>query len=301
MTGGGRIRAFKTKVKQKLYAFKKSKAKHLSGRTLYISRAGLEDNPGHFLCDYLGPYHLYLLAKEKYNLAEFDHIILNTSKSFQRGMYEVLGIPNEKIIPALPQRMFHCETLVTATLSVDWEFIDFDYYLHYAGLGFNPHIYDLYAPYMSVDPALKRSMRPKIYIERGKNARRAIVNEDEVMEVYKEYGYEVVFPEAMTQREQLEIFSNAIAVSGLSGAGNADLYFTQSDCLLFEIFTARFMDKYFFSSQTARCAPYCYMVGELVDDSCHPMHEDVKVDLTKLRTALDRVEAFLARKIREEG
>lgn len=270
-----------------------NKAQTLKGRTLYISREGLEDNYGHFLCDYLGPYHLFLLAQSRYNLKDFDHIILNTSAKWQRDMYEVLGIDSSKIIPALPQRLFYCEELVTTTLSVDWEHVDYDYFPHFAGLGFNPHVYDLYTPYLKRDDTLEWEARPKYYMTRHLATRRHVVNDDEVIEVYKQYGYEIIEPEALGLRGQMDAMANARVISALHGAGSANMYFTRPDCLYFEIFPNRYPDTYFFSSQVGRDAPYAYMVADLVEKDEDPQFEDARIDIDELKMALDRIELWL--------
>jgi hypothetical protein len=66
----------------------------------------------------------------------------------------------------------------------------------------------------------------KIFLARG-NTRRNY-NQDELIEIAKSFGFEVVFPENLTFLEQLQLFQSASIVVGASGAAWANMLFCKA-------------------------------------------------------------------------
>ncbi|MCW5906559.1 MAG: glycosyltransferase family 61 protein [Chitinophagales bacterium] len=75
----------------------------------------------------------------------------------------------------------------------------------------------------------------KIYISRNKAARRKPVNNDEVEQLIKNYGFTSVCMEEFSFLEQLSIMRNAKAVVGLHGAGLANSMFMQKEGSILEL------------------------------------------------------------------
>lgn len=66
----------------------------------------------------------------------------------------------------------------------------------------------------------------KLYISR-KNCfgTRILINQNNVEQIFKEHGYEIVYPELIPFQEQLKLFSEAEYIAGPSGAGFTNILF----------------------------------------------------------------------------
>lgn len=75
----------------------------------------------------------------------------------------------------------------------------------------------------------------KIYISR-KNARyRKIINEEELLPLLKEYGYEIIYPERNSFIEQVILFSESKALISVHGAGHTNCMFMNKESKVMEI------------------------------------------------------------------
>jgi capsular polysaccharide biosynthesis protein len=75
----------------------------------------------------------------------------------------------------------------------------------------------------------------KIYLSR-KNASRSAVNEDEVNELFRENGWDIVDGAKHTLLEQVDIFSRASHICGLHGAGLLNLIWAGKETRITEFF-----------------------------------------------------------------
>lgn len=75
----------------------------------------------------------------------------------------------------------------------------------------------------------------RIYISRGKQKVRKIVNEHELLPILKEYKFDVIYGEEFTLKEQLKLISDANILMGIHGAGLANAIFQQSKTNLVEL------------------------------------------------------------------
>lgn len=83
----------------------------------------------------------------------------------------------------------------------------------------------------------------RIYVSRGGMSRRALVNEGEVMELLSKHGFEVIYPEKCTVKEQARIFRDAGCVVAAHGAGLANVVFCRWGARVLEI-RAPFLPQY---------------------------------------------------------
>lgn len=65
----------------------------------------------------------------------------------------------------------------------------------------------------------------KIFISRLNSRNKRLVNEKEVLELFKQYDFEVVYPEKYSFREQVEIFSRAKYIAGSTGAAFTNIIY----------------------------------------------------------------------------
>jgi len=72
--------------------------------------------------------------------------------------------------------------------------------------------------------------------------RRRCVNEDEVVELFKSYGYEEVFCENMTMKEKIGLFNSAKHVAGPIGGGMCNVIFSPQKTKVISINSPLFFD-----------------------------------------------------------
>lgn len=80
----------------------------------------------------------------------------------------------------------------------------------------------------------------RIFLRRFGPARN-MVREDDVLDMFREFGWDIIDPGAWSFPEQVRLFSQAEAVSGIHGSGFANVVWRQPGCRILEIFAADYM------------------------------------------------------------
>jgi capsular polysaccharide biosynthesis protein len=132
---------------------------------------------------------------------------------------DILGIPADKLqlIPREHSPAYRCATLRAATsppFTDAWPAA----FLH-----------ELFLP----DPPTTAPSR-RIYIRR-EGPRRAVLNEEEVIEVLGSAGFEILSMEGPTVREQAAVFADAEAIVSAHGASLANLVFARRGATVIEL------------------------------------------------------------------
>jgi len=70
----------------------------------------------------------------------------------------------------------------------------------------------------------------KIFISRKHNKR--LINEEEVIELFLKNGFEIIYPEEFSFKEQVEMFSNAKYVAGTTGAAFTNIIYCSSNATI---------------------------------------------------------------------
>ncbi|ABG58137.1 capsular polysaccharide biosynthesis protein [Cytophaga hutchinsonii ATCC 33406] len=86
---------------------------------------------------------------------------------------------------------------------------------------------------MKIDPQ-ERPFR-KIYISRAHARYRKIINEQELLPVLKKYGYDIIYPETYSFKEQVKLFAESNALISIHGAGHTNCMFMKQDAKVMEI------------------------------------------------------------------
>lgn len=85
----------------------------------------------------------------------------------------------------------------------------------------------------------------RVFISRSRAHSRRLVNEEEVMALCAQYGFEVVVPETLSFREQVKLFAEAEALIGVKGAAFANAMFCAPDAKVMLISPSDFPDPFF--------------------------------------------------------
>jgi len=186
---------------------------YLSGDYLYLDN----EVPGHF-----GHITAELISKlwawESLS-AQYPEIhIISSSKDGSRSkvldeILSIFGIPLQRIIyfssPTLvenlhcPTQKFHIGKYAIKGIEKTWK-----------------HIFD--SAFVDTDLNGK-----KIFLSRSKSTDRGCLNQEEVEKIFSECGFEIIFPENYTIREQISICGTATAIAGFAGSATLNAVYSK--------------------------------------------------------------------------
>lgn len=100
----------------------------------------------------------------------------------------------------------------------------------------------------------------KIFIHRGSSWGRGVVNAKELCDFFAEQGWQIVEPETLSVKNQIQLFSQASAVCGLHGSALTNILWAPAGCYVLELCADNFILGSF--EWLARCLgqPHSYMI-----------------------------------------
>jgi capsular polysaccharide biosynthesis protein len=128
-----------------------------------------------------------------------------------------------------------------------------------------------------------------LYLRRTGSNRR-FLNQDEVEEVFRARGFEIVVPEKLSVREQIALFSRARVIAGPTGAAIANLVFAAPGCrlLVLAAINRHWPFHYWLNMAHAAGHHLQYLFGHAAGASPHPAHPDLYFDnLSRLGSSID--------------
>jgi hypothetical protein len=127
----------------------------------------------------------------------------------------------------------------------------------------------------------------RIYISRGRAPKRRIVNEDEVVEVLAEFGFQTIYAEDLSFAEQVRICSRARYLVSNHGAGLTNMLFMPAGGNLLELrHHTDCINNCYFTLSSALNLNYFYQTCQSGVDDRDPHSADLIVDATALRANL---------------
>ncbi|MDJ0554119.1 MAG: glycosyltransferase 61 family protein [Microcoleaceae cyanobacterium MO_207.B10] len=138
-------------------------------------------------------------------------VVQPTIKGYQKKALAILGYPEKDLIIGTPKQPLRCAELYATNIWGGEIISDLDIYN------------ELSVKCPPTEPGPER-----IYVSRqdSRNLRR-FLNEEKVIELMKEYDFEIVIPSKLTIEEEVNIFRNAKVVVGALGAGLYNTIFTE--------------------------------------------------------------------------
>jgi len=112
------------------------------------------------------------------------------------------------------------------------------------------------------DPAPAAGER-RLFVSRRHFGRRRLENEAEVIDVCGRHGFEVVYPEQFSLREQAALFRSAAALAGVKGAALANVMFSPPDAAVIALSPGDFSDPFFWDIAGSRNLSYSEIFGPL--------------------------------------
>lgn len=137
----------------------------------------------------------------------------------------------------------------------------------------------------------KERAHRRIYVSRKLTTARRVINEEAVVAILKEFGFQPVYPEQMPLGEQIKLFRESNVIVGPHGAGLANIVFSCPGTTLFEFLQERGLYKIPIFSELSAMAGGKHVVLPCKSETNpnhpgHPGNMDMSVDCSELRAVL---------------
>lgn len=243
----------------------------------------------HWMIDLLP--RLGILQQQGVSFTDIDWFVVNrVNSAFQRETLTQLGVPLEKVLESDFSPHIQADELIVPSFPghLDWippETIDF--------------LRSHFCPLRDRDKTQTHQSNQghkRIYISRKQARYRHVLNEPDVIEILKPFGFQTICLEELTVAEQAKYFSEAEVIVSPHGSGLTNLVFCQPHTVIVEFFAPRYLrTDYWMISQYLRLKHYyilsrevaCPPLRELMYQS--PLTEDMFIELSALRSALNAI------------
>lgn len=196
-------------------------ATQVSGNLVVLPGDYQSENYCHWLLDELPKILLAGIDIQDIKIA-----IRDLTQPFQYESLRRFGIKAENIIPVADFTAIKADKLIVFTEMRD----DTAPAWHGASWALEPM-----RLHLSATSSPKHTPR-KIYISRAGARGRRIINEDALIPILRQAGYQIIYPEKYSFQEQIKLFGAASHIIAPHGAGLANLVFCQNLRQLIEIF-----------------------------------------------------------------
>ncbi len=230
-----------------------------------------QENYYHWMYDIIPRLELLKLSQ---SMAE--QFIVNADQPFQRESLLIMGIKDNQIIQCSKQLHVKAKTLIVPSSTghcAKW-------------------VYDfLRSTFMPLAAKKELNASRRIYISRATNKRRRVINENEVIEMLKARGFQVVTCDGLTVKEQVSLFAELEAVVSPHGAALSNIAFCSPGTKIFELFTPSYVNPCYWAISAQAELSYYYLLGkgrrpkEFYDP--HHLFSDIVVDIDELSQLLD--------------
>jgi hypothetical protein len=228
----------------------------------FILARNSSKNYFHWMIDVIP--QLYLLEKSGISLSSINKFIVNQlSTSFQKESFEILDISQDKVISSFK----NYNSIKAKKLLVP----------HSAWTIYKPErlripkfvCQYLREKFLPKEDSQGSSKPNRIYICRRGN-RRAVLNEENVINLLSQYGFRPVNLESMTLKEQISLFASAEAVVAPHGAGLTNIIFCNPKAKIIELFSPVCVRNFYWIISNYCNLEYYYLIGENFDNSALP-------------------------------
>ena len=229
---------------------------------------------------------------------EPDYYLLAQDMPYQRQMWQLLQIPESKILPLSPHRLIQAQALIVPTFIANFESVEWrDGVTHHRTLALPLLLQQFYRDFATLLPPQatqsKAHKKRKIFLTRPSSSNRHLDNAKEVESTFARFGYEIILPDELSLVEQACMARESSIIASLHGAGLSNAFFMQQGAIVFEIFP-----QYYHYSCLQFCAllmgcRYFYMVAQTTDTTPHPQQESAYVCPKELQKALQKLESYL--------
>ncbi|WP_164919616.1 glycosyltransferase family 61 protein [Hansschlegelia zhihuaiae] len=147
-----------------------------------------------------------------------------------------------------------------------------------SGNSIHSHTHDASGISKIVEVAEKSQRKGRRLLVRRPGARRRrLVNEDEIVRIAHQNGFIDIWPEQRSLQEQVEIFSEAELIAGVTGAAMTNILWASSDCRIACLTSSSHAEFFFWDLANIRNQEFSYCFGESLNAELRA-HSDFHVD-----------------------
>jgi capsular polysaccharide biosynthesis protein len=263
--GERQVRFEKFPIRQKFL----SKTKELNGVVAYLSNTD-PTNYYHWMCRTLPMIRIYK-SLPCFHEIDFFYVGQFSLQGFHEESLERAGIGLNQVI----QYACTADRLISA---ISHRFR----YFGSAPIDQRSHSFtrDLFSS--ELEP-IASDQRRRIYVQRGEVKRRKVVNEEEVINLLRTYGFESVSMDGKTVHEQAKLFWQSEAIVAPHGAALTNLLFVQPGTKVIEILPYGYVNNCYYALTNYSESEYYYLNSENIQMNAKDLHNiDIYVDIEKL-------------------
>ena len=202
---------------------------------------------------------------------DVTYIVNSLDNNFVSGSLKAMGIDPSQCIEIDRVGCVHCDNLILPSLMTDY---------NQRGL--------LFLRNKLRKPSTNTPSR--IYISRRNS--RIVENEEEVMDLLKTYGFELIRCEDLSFEDQVKTFSNAEVVISPHGAGLTNLLFVKDNAKVLELRSPHYFGKcyYYLSNHLGLKYYSLYGEGELPktkEEASAGLYSNMRINIDRLQQTLD--------------
>ena len=222
-----------------------------------------------------------LLRQGGIDIDGIDYFIVNDlSKAFQQDFIRALGLDFAKIIELSKIRYLRARELIVPSIPL-------------GGGCYRPWMLEFLRDTF-LDGYVERGTGRRVYISRGLASYRRIHNEDDVIQLLLQYGFQQLSMEGLSMQEQAQAMASCEAVVAPHGAGLSNIVYCRRGTKIIEIYSPELVTGFFWKLASQLSLDYYYCLGKGSPESHEDNYfqswdarADITVDLVTLRKTLE--------------
>ena len=257
--------------------------RYLKGKTLHLSLSHFEDNYYAYNVEFLGRWWIF-----RNSGIDVDYVVLPLRNKFQRELSELLNLDRSKII-SKDGLILQCEKLIVPSLINNYKTYRIGDQELYSKRWLPSWLKKAYEAVRSnIAPPIRNEYNQRIYItRRNASLGRRVLNEQDLIQLLKTHGFEIVDLDNQSVNEQIHIFSNAEIIIAPHGAGLINMSYCFKKVKILELYPHRYHDNGFRLQSHLMGHEYHFIVDKNTTELTeNHQYSDLWVDI-------DRVEAWI--------
>jgi len=221
----------------------------LPGTCLSLTSDWSSVNYGHFLLDGIARFHLFIEAG--FTLSDVDYVFVPVPNKGWKRFIDQLGVSDDQIIEPEERRAFQPETLIAPSFPG-------------TRCNYPRFVVDFLRQTFLPERSKNNTASPfrRLYIPR--NTTRRITNEDALIDLLRDHGFEVFNP--ADHDTPPAVFAEAEIVVGGHGAGLTDIAFCSPGAKVLELIPSDHVRPYWYTLSEAAGLEYSYLVGPSTEE-----------------------------------
>ncbi|MBD2088998.1 DUF563 domain-containing protein [Microcoleus sp. FACHB-1515] len=244
------------------------------------------------------------ILQRQIDFQQIDYFLVNSAqRSFQRETLQGFGINSNQIIESDRHPHVQAEQLIVPDFvgSLGWAQSETIEYLRKQFLPKNYSNFSqklLHNGYGDLQHPIDRSPTdfPFIYLSRTDACYRRLLNEDQVLDALRPYGFVALTLDSRSVAEQAALFAHAQVIVAPHGSSLTNLVFCQPQTIVVELVSPNYQRHYFWQiSQLLNLTHYvvwgralsCQFLRQLMYPN--PLLEDIWIDIDRLNQVLQKI------------